>query len=135
MAEHSSMMGHESLENRYFAVPSLAPAAGYPRGYRFRGWELNLNSRKLLSPEGAHVKLTKTEFELLLAFLAQPQKIMSREQILDSTRALDEIYDRAIDVQILRLRRKIEVKPRTPAILKTVRGAGYYFDGRVELVH
>lgn len=135
MAEHSSMMGHESLGNHYFSAPSLAPAVAYPRGYRFRGWELNLNNRKLLSPEGAHVKLTKTEFELLLTFLAQPQKIMSREQILDSTRALDEIYDRAIDVQILRLRRKIEVKPRTPAILKTVRGAGYYFDGRVEQVH
>ena len=134
MAEQSSMVGHESLGNHYFSPPSLT-ASAYPRGYRFRGWELNLNSRKLLSPEGAHVKLTKTEFELLLTFLAHPQEVISREQILDSTRALDEIYDRAIDVQILRLRRKIEVKPRTPALLKTVRGAGYYFDGRVELLH
>ena len=135
MTDISAITPLNTADSHHYSPPGLAPAMLQPRGYRFRGWELNLNSRKLLSPEGETVKLTRTEFDLLLTFLSQPQKIMTREQILDNTRAMDEIYDRAIDVQILRLRRKIEARPRSPALLKTVRGAGYYFDGRVETMH
>ena len=127
MSEYVPSIFHVPLDG---AVVAAALQAGEPRprGYRFLGWELNLDSRKLLTPQGSTVQLTKTEFGLLLAFLRQPRQVLTRERILDLTRAFADIYDRAIDVQILRLRRKIEFRPERPALLKTVRGAGYVFE-------
>ena len=78
--------------------------------------------------------LTKTEFALLLVLLKRPRQIMSREQIMDMTQAEDEIFDRAIDVQMLRLRRKVEPSNRTPTLLKTKRGAGYFLDADVQVL-
>ena len=102
------------------------------RAYRFAGWELNIGTRKLISPAGVRIDLTNGEFSLLSAFLAAPGRILSREQLLEASRLYDDVFDRSIDVQILRLRRKIEENPSTPQFIKTERGAGYTFAAAVE---
>lgn len=104
----------------------------HPRSYRFSAWTLNLNTRRLTSPEGKLVALTNAEFNLLVVFLGTPERIVSREQLLERTRAFDDIYDRAIDVQILRLRRKLETDAKNPTLLCTERGVGYYLNTAVE---
>jgi DNA-binding response OmpR family regulator len=104
------------------------------RAYRFEGWELNTGTRKLKSPDGRNVELTNSEYALLVAFLRAPRRIQSRDQLLESSRLHDDIYDRSIDVQILRLRRKIEKSPNQPTLIRTERGAGYYLDATVETV-
>jgi two-component system OmpR family response regulator len=104
------------------------------RAYRFSGWELNTGTRKLRSPDGRNVELTNSEYALLVAFLKAPQRILSRDQLLESSRLHDDIYDRSIDVQILRLRRKVEQSPNQPTLIRTERGAGYYLDSIVETV-
>jgi len=102
------------------------------RAYRFSGWELNLGTRKLTSPEGENVPLTNGEFSLLNAFLASPGRVLTREHLLEASRLYDDVYDRSIDVQILRLRRKIEENASRPRYIKTERGAGYVFSVAVE---
>jgi len=104
------------------------------RAYRFSGWELNTGTRKLKAPDGHAVDLTNSEYALLVAFLRAPQRILSRDQLLESSRLHDDIYDRSIDVQILRLRRKIEDSPNSPSLIRTERGAGYYLNSTVETV-
>ncbi len=104
------------------------------RAFRFAGWELNTGLRRLKSPDGRAVELTNSEYALLVAFLRSPQKVLTRDQLLESSRLHDDIYDRSIDVQILRLRRKIEEKPNEPSLIRTERGAGYYLDTAVETV-
>src|SRR6267142_4112544 len=95
------------------------------RAYRFAGWELNLGSRRLISPDGRRVELTNGLFNLLQAFCAAPQRVLSREQLLDLSRLNGaEVYDRSIDGQILRLRRKIERNPVQPQYITTERGTG-----------
>ena len=98
------------------------------RSYRFAGWTLSTGTRKLTSPEGKRIDLTNGEYALLIAFLKSPKRVLSRDQLLESSRLHDDIYDRTIDVQILRLRRKIEPDPNTPTLIRTERGAGYLFD-------
>src|SRR6266849_2033888 len=106
------------------------------RAYRFAGWELNLRSRRLSSPEGRRVELSNGELNLLQAFCAAPQRVLTREQLLDLSRLnCAEVYDRAIDVQILRLRRKIELNPAQPQYIKTERGAGYVFSVPVDALN
>jgi two-component system OmpR family response regulator len=101
--------------------------------YRFAGWELNLRLRRLTSPTGTSVELTVGEFSLLTALLRSPQQVLSREQLLAATRLHDEeVFDRSIDVQILRLRRKLEIDPTTPELIKTERGLGYVLAAPVE---
>jgi DNA-binding response OmpR family regulator len=96
--------------------------------YRFAGWELNLRTRRLTAPSGEPVPLTKGELHLLLAFLRAPQQVLSREQLLTASHVLDdEVFDRSVDVQILRLRRKLEADPAKPRLIVTERGAGYIF--------
>jgi len=104
------------------------------RAFRFAGWELNTGTRKLKAADGRNVELTNSEYALLVAFLKSPQRILSRDQLLESSRLHDDIYDRSIDVQILRLRRKIEDSPNQPTLIRTERGAGYYLDCPVETV-
>jgi DNA-binding response OmpR family regulator len=96
-------------------------------GYRFAGWMLERRNRKLVAPDGAHVPLSKGEYSLLLAFLEAPQRILTREHLLQATRLHEDIFDRSIDVQVLRLRRKLELDPSMPQIIRTVRGLGYDF--------
>ena len=104
----------------------------HPRSYRFAKWSLNLNTRRLLAPDGKPVSLTNAEFNLLTVFLATPGRIISREQLLERTRAFDDIFDRAIDVQILRLRRKLETDAKNPNLVCTERGVGYFLNAEVE---
>jgi len=98
------------------------------RSYRFAGWELNTGTRKLLSPKGQKVDLTNSEYSLLVTLLRSPRKILSRDQLLDGTRVHADIFDRSIDVQVLRLRRKIEEDPNEPTLIRTERGVGYFLD-------
>ena len=103
------------------------------RAYRFLGWEFNLGRRRLISPDGSSVELTLGEYNLLQAFCAAPQRVLSREQLLDLSRLNGaEVYDRSVDVQILRLRRKIEPDPARPQYIRTERGTGYVFSVAVE---
>ena len=106
------------------------------RAYRFADFELNLRTRKLKGRQGEPIELTNKEFNLLAALVAAPQRILTRDQLLESSRVYDnEVYDRAIDVQMLRLRRKIEADPAQPRFLVTERGVGYRFDCPVEVVY
>lgn len=105
------------------------------RAYRFAGWELNVRLHRLTAPTGEHVALTNGEFSLLAAFLSAPQRVLTRDQLLELSRLHStEVYDRSIDVQILRLRRKIEADPSNPQLLKTERGVGYVFNSPVTTV-
>ena len=122
---------------RYKVASGVLPIRSeHRRAYRFAGWELNLRTRRLTGPGGKRVELSNGEFSLLEAFCAAPQRVLSRDQLLDLSRLHSaEVYDRSIDVQILRLRRKIEESPSQPAYIKTERGAGYIFDAPVEVLH
>ncbi len=102
---------------------------------RFDGWTLDLNRRELISPSGVLVPMSGGEFALLATFVAHPQRVLSRDQLLDFARGRDaQPFDRSIDVQVSRLRRKIESDPREPTLIKTVRGGGYLFAPAVEHV-
>lgn len=99
---------------------------------RFGSWALNRKTRQLIGADGRPVPLTKGEYALLTAFTEHPRQILSREQLLQATRMHEDILDRSIDVQILRLRRKLETDASEPKIIRTERGAGYIFDIDVE---
>lgn len=92
----------------------------------FSGWRLDSSRRRLISPDGVLVEMTSGEFDLLLAFLRHPHQVLSRDQLLDLARGrVSGPFDRTIDVQVGRLRRKMEADPKTPELFKTVRGGGY----------
>lgn len=102
---------------------------------RFEGWELDLRTKRLCAPNGARVDLTQAEARLLQAFLRSPRRTLSRDQLLDLSRGHSEdVFDRSIDVQILRLRRKLEADPSRPKLIRTERGSGYFLDAKVEVV-
>jgi DNA-binding response OmpR family regulator len=118
---------------RYQTAREVLARSDKRRAYRFAGWELNLGSRRLTSPEGRRVDLSNGELNLLQALCAAPQRVLTREQLLDLSRLNGaEVYDRSIDVQILRLRRKIEPNPAQPQYIRTERGAGYVFSVAVQ---
>jgi two-component system, OmpR family, response regulator len=94
---------------------------------RFGGWELDRRTRRLIDPNGGEVSLTKGEYALLTAFLDAPQRPLSREHLLQATRVHEDVFDRSIDLQVLRLRRKLETDPGDPRIIQTERGVGYVF--------
>ncbi|MEI7037409.1 response regulator [Fulvimonas yonginensis] len=100
--------------------------------YLFAGYRLDLHGRNLIGPGGAPVPLTSGEYELLRVFVAHANRVLSRDELMNQLYGRDAgPYDRAIDVQIGRLRRKIEADPASPALIKSVRGAGYVFSGTV----
>jgi two-component system OmpR family response regulator len=96
-------------------------------GYKFGGWRLDRRSRRLIDPRERPVTLSKSEYALLVAFLEAPERPLSREYLLQATRLHEDIFDRSIDVQVLRLRRKLEADPKAPRVIKTERGVGYVF--------
>jgi two-component system OmpR family response regulator len=101
---------------------------------RFAGWDLDLSSRELTSPAGQEVRLTTGEFDLLAAFVNNPNQVLSRDRLLDLARNREAgPFDRTIDVQVGRLRRKLEDDPQNPSLIKTVRGSGYIFTPTVEM--
>jgi two-component system, OmpR family, response regulator len=105
---------------------NAAPAPGAPARLRFAGWELDLAARRLSHPEGHDVPLTTGEFDLLGTLVQHAGRVLSRDFLLEQTRGREAgPFDRTIDVQIGRLRKKIESNPEDPQIIKSVRGAGY----------
>lgn len=101
--------------------------------HRFAGWRLNAGARSLGDPDGAEVALTGAEFDLLMAFVTRPQRVLNRDQLLDWTRGRNAApFDRSVDVQLSRLRRKLEMHPSGHDLIKTVRGGGYLFSVPVE---
>src|SRR4029077_13713710 len=115
-----------ALLRRSRARETVADGLAKIRAYRFSGWELNVRLRRLTAADGEIVALTNSEFNLLAAFLAAPQRVLSREQLLNFSRLHDdEVYDRAIDVQVGRLRKKLEPDAARPQLIRTERGAGY----------
>jgi DNA-binding response OmpR family regulator len=124
-----------ALLRRAQANTTVADAIAKVRAYRFGNWELNIGLRRLKSADGRALELTNGEFSLLTAFLSAPQRVLTRDQLLDLSRLHNaEVYDRSIDVQILRLRRKIEPDPSNPTFIRTERGAGYVFQAPVDVV-
>ena len=113
-------------------------AASRPEGLSasvlvFDGWTLNVDRRELVSPDGVLVPLSGGEYDLLAAFATHPQRVLSRDQLLDLARGRNaQPFDRSIDVQVSRLRRKIEANPKEPQLIKTVRTGGYMFTPAVE---
>lgn len=120
---------------RRFDAGRAAPSRDPERGrFRFSGWQLDLKVRRLTDPAGSPVPLTNGEYAMLLAFLVAPQRALSRDHLLQATRVHDDVFDRSIDVQILRLRRKLERDPRAPRVIQTERGVGYVFATSVERI-
>ena len=111
------------------STPQRDPERGRSR---FGGWQLDRRARRLTGPDGAPVALTKSEYALLVAFLDAPQRPLTREHLLQATRIHEDVFDRSIDVQVLRLRRKLETDPSAPGIILTERGIGYVFALPVE---
>jgi two-component system OmpR family response regulator len=106
------------------------------RAYRFDGWELNLNTRRLKAPSGQAVQLSNGEFSLLVVLLGSANRILARDQLLDMSRLHgDDVYNRSVNTQILRLRRKLESDPAKPRYICTERGAGYVFSARVDIIY
>lgn len=112
-----------------------AHGAAKIRAYRFAGWELNVRVRRLKSPRGEVIALRNAEFNLLAAFLASPQRVLTREQLLGMSHLHnDEVYDRAIDTQVGRLRRTLEEHGAREDLIHTERGVGYAFTVAVQVV-
>ncbi|MDP9084445.1 MAG: response regulator [Pseudomonadota bacterium] len=124
-----------ALLRRSQASAAAATTDDQVRAYRFGGWELNLRLHRLMAADGRVVPLTNGEFSLLCAFLSGPRRVLTRDQLLERSRLHSlEVYDRSIDVTILRLRRKIESDPSNPELLTTERGAGYIFNSAVSVL-
>jgi two-component system OmpR family response regulator len=107
------------------------------RAYRFASFELNMRTRRLANKQPGHrIDLSNGEFNLLAALVAAPQRILTRDQLLEASHVYDnEVYDRSIDIQVLRLRRKIEIDPSQPKFILTERGVGYLFNSPVEILY
>lgn len=121
---------------RYQTQSELVARDDKRRAYRFAGWELNLRTRKLTAPDGRKLDLGNSEFSLLAAFCGSAQRVLSRDQLMSLSRLHNgEVYDRTVDVQIVRLRRKIEADPARPQLIVTERGAGYIFAPPVESLY
>ena len=115
---------------------SASETGGGPAGrvLAFEGWRLNLARRELHSPQGVLIQLSAGEFDLLVAFAEHPQRVLNRDQLLDITRGRAATpFDRSVDVQVSRLRRKIEADAVEPVLIKTVRGGGYLFAANVRV--
>ncbi|MGO7690020.1 response regulator [Rhizobium ruizarguesonis] len=99
----------------------------------FEDWKLNLSRRQLLDPQGAEIELTTGEFDMLATFVRHAGRVLTRDVLMDLTRGRNlEAFDRTIDAQIVRLRRKIETDPKRPQFIKAVRGVGYVFTARLD---
>mgnify|MGYP000356060705 CR=1 FL=1 len=103
--------------------------------FRFDGWELNADRRELTSPEGENIPLTTGEFEMLQVFINNSGRVLTRDFLMDQTRGRSwDVFDRAIDAQITRLRRKLGDEGANSTRIKSVRGVGYLFTPKVQKV-
>jgi two-component system OmpR family response regulator len=123
----------KSVLRRARTLPSnLQPESA--RKITFAGWSLDIATRNLLSPAGVVVALSGTEFKLLRIFLAHPNRVLNRDQLIDMMLSRDASpFDRSIDVQVSRLRHRLDEDAKEPQIIKTVRGEGYVFAAAVEV--
>jgi len=111
------------------------PQNASPIKLRFLGWELDLVGRHLCNPEGTVVSLSGSEFRLLKIFLDRPNRVLNRDQLMDMIHGRDAgPFDRSIDLQISRIRQKIEIDSKNPQIIKTVRNEGYVLSAQVDTV-
>lgn len=118
----TGVLGKQRQEAALASLPNL----------EFSGWSLDQKKRRLLDPDGVTVPLSNSEYELLLAFIEHPHRVLTRDQLLDLTKGkAASPFDRSIDVQVGRLRKKIESSPKNPDIILTVRGGGYQFNATV----
>ena len=121
---------------RYQVQSTLPERSTDRRAFRFSGWELNLRTRRLVSPAGESVELSNGEFSLLNALCRSPQRVLTRDQLLSMSRLHEaEVYDRTIDVQIRRLRMKMEADSSNPVLIVTERGAGYRLASDVDTLY
>jgi len=112
-----------------------AQATGDDQLYEFEGWRLDPLKRRLTDPEGAVVAISSVEFRLLLAFLDHPRQVLDRDRLLDMVQGREaHLFDRAVDNQVSRLRRKVEVDSRNPQLIQTVWGGGYLLAADVRRV-
>ncbi|GAB5351713.1 response regulator [Qipengyuania sp. 483] len=110
-------------------------APGDDLAYRFEGWTLDPLKRRLTDPDGTLVPISTAEFRMLRAFCDHPRRVLDRDQLLDMVQGREaHLFDRAVDNQVSRLRRKIEADNRHPHFIQTVRGGGYRFGADVERV-
>jgi DNA-binding response OmpR family regulator len=125
-----------AVMRRYQVQATLPERDSSRRAFRFAGWEFNLRTRRLVSAAGEAVNLSNGEFSLLSALCRAPEQVLSRDQLLSMSRLHEaEVFDRSVDVQIRRLRVKIEDDATTPALIKTERGAGYRLDCPVQTLY
>lgn len=116
-------LGEERKQRQLSKVPNI----------KFANWIIDRNKRQLISADGVTIPLTAAEYELLLAFVENANRVLSRDQLLNMTHNRDAgPFDRTIDVQVGRLRKKLEDNPKEPIFLTTVRGGGYQFNAEVE---
>jgi two-component system OmpR family response regulator len=119
---------------RRASMPTAGSAAGSGRIFEFAGWRLDVTRRQLYSPARALVDLRAAEFDLLLALVERPKHVLNRDQLLDLARGRSaNAFDRSIDVHISRLRHRMEINPKDPLLIKTVRSGGYVFTAAVTL--
>ena len=117
------------------AVAFRESGSAVKRNLEFLGWTVDTARRELRAPGGTSVDLSGAEYDVLLAFLEHPQRVLTREQILELSRSrTGDVFDRSVDVLVSRLRRKIEPEHDSQSFIKTVRGAGYMFVAKVERV-
>jgi two-component system OmpR family response regulator len=123
-----------SVLRRTRSLPdNLAPET--VSAFRFGGWTLDAATRNLTAPDGVVIALSGTEYRLLRIFLAHPNRVLTREQLIDLMSSRDaEAFDRAIDVQVSRLRHRLREDAREPTIIKTVRSQGYVLAAHVDVV-
>ena len=122
----------KSVLRRTRSLPPEAQKEDEPEVLKFDDWMLLVHQRELLSPAGVTVPLSAADYRLLMTFLKRPTMVLSRDQLLDLTSGRTaQIFDRSIDNQVSRLRKKIEEDPKNPKLIKTVRGGGYVFTGKV----
>jgi DNA-binding response OmpR family regulator len=121
---------------RYQVQATLPERDNTRRAFRFRGWELNLRTRRLMAPDGRHVALSNGDYNLLVALCRAPQRVLTREQLMSMSRLNEaEVYDRTIDVQVRRLRSKIETDRSQPELIVTERSVGYRLACDVETLY
>jgi len=129
---HELLARIKAVLRRTHTVPPAANRHG--RILSFDDWHLDVGVRRLISSNGALVDLGTAEFDLLTAFAEHPQQVLSRDQLLDLAFGKSEApFDRSIDMQVSRLRQKVETDPKNPTLIQTVRGGGYVFTARVRL--
>nr|WP_321526468.1 response regulator [uncultured Cohaesibacter sp.] len=122
----------KSVLRRSQSMPRDAEKPNEPEVLTFDDWTLYVHQRELVSPDGVTVPLSAADYRLLVTFLKRPTMVLSRDQLLDLTSGRTaQIFDRSIDNQVSRLRKKIEEDPKNPRMIKTVRGGGYVFTAKV----